>query len=97
VKKMQKSTFKLRRRQQIGMICNLQQNPSLRPIISNFCPALLRHGTMWLLREDAEEERWMLGKDSRGMLLQLRSAVLRFWSTSLTSPTSPQPSDQCPQ
>ena len=31
------------------MVCNLNQNPSKRAIVSFMLPTLLRHGIMWLL------------------------------------------------
>lgn len=35
-----------------AMICNLLQNPTTRPIVSEWQPALLRQGCMWLLLQE---------------------------------------------
>ena len=50
-----------------GVVVNLEQNPSVRPVMNRFLPALLRQGTLWSIRCDCEqgqigaveEERWM--------------------------------------
>lgn len=31
------------------LVCNLQQNPAARPVVSHYLPTLLRNGTMWIL------------------------------------------------
>lgn len=38
------------------MVCNLNQNPHRRPISSSWLPALLKSGTMWLLRGDVGDD-----------------------------------------
>ena len=50
-----------------AMVCNLEQNPTVRPIVGVWLPALLRSGLMWCIysREaltGGKEERWMLDK-----------------------------------
>ena len=50
------------------MVCNLDQNPLKRPILGAWLPALLKAGTMWLLRAPVSgattdvdpSERWLL-------------------------------------
>lgn len=48
------------------MVCNLQQNPTSRPIISTWLPALLKQGTMYLVKltgNSGKEERWLLDSE----------------------------------
>ena len=54
-----------------SMICNLQQNPSKRPIVASWLPALLRQGCMYIIHLHGDqstmcEERWMLEEDWQG-------------------------------
>ena len=50
------------------MVANLDQNPLKRAMISAWLPALLRQGTMFLIRVHGAhdvEERWLLPADTR--------------------------------
>ncbi|CAK9020840.1 unnamed protein product [Durusdinium trenchii] len=51
------------------MVCNLHQNPGIRPIVSFLLPTLLRRGLMWVLlppsrpHHDTRTERYLLDKE----------------------------------
>ena len=56
------------------MICNLDQNPISRPVVSSWLPALLRQGTMWRLNiggGGGEEERFLTPEESRCISVRL--------------------------
>ena len=56
-----------------SLICNLLQNPSSVPLVSTYCPALLRNGKMYLLlqcgeneaerKQNRSRERYLLGPE----------------------------------
>lgn len=49
-------------------VANLQQNPTRRPVIANWLPALLRQGTMFLMGFNCStniEERWLMDSVTR--------------------------------
>ena len=46
---------------EVAQVCNLNQNPKARAMVSATMPTLLRQGTMWLLLPGGQEgERWLL-------------------------------------
>jgi hypothetical protein len=64
------------------MICNLDQNPISRPVVSSWLPALLRQGTMWRLNigGGGEEERFLTPEESR--CISVRSwPLMPHWLT----------------
>ena len=59
----------------VAGICNLQQNPSKRAIVSGIVPTLLRQGTMWVITNPDSsasdtEERMLFPKDCISFFLQ---------------------------